>query len=244
MIGIYKITNLVNGKAYVGQSVHIERRWMEHCLPSTHSLIGKAIQKYGKENFSFQVIEECSVELLDEKEEYYISHYNSIVPNGYNIMDWVNGNPTYFNIDKEVLEQLYDCIQNSEMLFDEIAEKYDLSRRTITRINQGHTHFSKDKNYPLRKRLEIQSNQYCLDCGVRITNGASRCKSCHDKHQRVVNRPTREELKVLIRNFTFVALGKKYGVSDNAIRKWCKQYNLPHKASEIKKIDDSKWKEI
>lgn len=244
MIGIYKITNLVNGKIYVGQSVHIERRWMEHCLPSAHSLIGKAIQKYGKENFSFQIVEECSVELLDEKEEYYISHYNSIVPNGYNIMDWVNGNPTYFNIDKEVLEQLYNDIQNSEMLFDEIAEKYDLSRRTIIRINQGHTHFSKDKDYPLRKRPEVQSGQYCLDCGVRITNGASRCKSCYDKHQRVVDRPTREELKVLIRNFTFVALGKRYGVSDNAIRKWCKQYNLPHKASEIKKISDSEWMEM
>ena len=159
-------------------------------------------------------------------------------------MDWVNGNPIYFNIDKEVLEQLYNDIQNSEMLFDEIAEKYDLSRRTITRINQGHTHFSKDKDYPLRKRPEVQSSQYCLDCGVRITNGASRCKNCHDKHQRVVDRPTREELKILIRNFTFVALGKRYGVSDNAIRKWCKQYNLPHKTSEIKKISDSEWMEM
>ena len=72
MIGIYKITNLKNGKSYIGQSVHIERRWSEHCIPSSKSLIGKAIQKYGKENFSFQVLEECSVELLNEKEEFYI----------------------------------------------------------------------------------------------------------------------------------------------------------------------------
>ena len=59
---------------------------MEHCLPSTKSLIAKAIQKYGRENFIFQVLEECPQNLLDEKEEYYINYHNSVVPNGYNIM--------------------------------------------------------------------------------------------------------------------------------------------------------------
>ena len=243
MIGIYKITNLINGKHYIGQSVHIERRWTEHCIPSSNSTIGKAIHKYGKENFSFQVVEECSIEQLDEKEEYYINHYNSIVPNGYNIMDWVDGKPTYFNMDKEVLEQLYNDIQNSDMSFDAIAEKYDLSRRTVIRINQGHTHFSTEKDYPLRRKPE-ELNRYCVDCGVSITHGASRCKICHDKHQRVVSWPTRDELKALIRSTPFTTIGKQFEVSDNAVRNWCKQYNLPHKSSEIKKIDDFKWLEI
>lgn len=243
MIGIYKITNLTNGKSYIGQSVHIERRWMEHCLPSAKSLIAKAIQKYGKEQFSFQVIEECLQEQLDEKEEYYISHYNTVVPNGYNIMDWVDGHATYFNIDKEVLENLFNDIQNSEMSFDTIGEKYDLSRRTIIRINQGHTHFCKEKEYPLRKKSE-ELNKYCVDCGVRIACGATRCRPCHDKHQRVVERPSREELKQLIRITPFTTIGKQYGVSDNAVRKWCKMYNLPSKSSEIKKISDSEWTEM
>ena len=240
MIGIYKITNLTNGKSYIGQSVHIERRWMEHCLPSANSAIAKAIQKYGKEQFCFQVIEECLPEQLDEKEEYYISHYNTVVPNGYNIMDWVDGHATYFNIDKEVLENLFNDIQNSEMPFDIIGEKYDLSRRTIIRINQGHTHFCKEKDYPLRKKTK-GLNRYCIDCGTRIANGATRCKACHDKHQRVVSRPSREELKQLIRITPFTTIGKQYGVSDNAVRKWCKMYNLPFRSSEIKKIGDSEW---
>ena len=243
MIGIYKITNLTNGKSYVGQSIHIERRWMEHCLPSANSLIAKAIQKYGKEQFAFQVIEECLPEQLDEKEEYYISHYNTVVPNGYNIMDWVDGHATYFHIDKEVLENLFNDIQNSEMSFDIIGEKYDLSRRTITKINQGQTHFCKEKEYPLRKRPE-EPNKYCVDCGIRITSGANRCKSCHDKYQRVVDRPSREELKQLIRTTPFTTIGKQYGVSDNTIRKWCKMYNLPFKSSEIKKISNSEWTEM
>ena len=110
MIGIYKITNLTNGKSYIGQSIHIERRWIEHCLPSADSAIAKAIQKYGKEQFSFQVIEECSKEQLNEKEEYYISYYNTVVPNGYNIMDWVDGNSVYYRIDKEILQNIYNDI--------------------------------------------------------------------------------------------------------------------------------------
>lgn len=255
MIGIYKITNLTNGKSYVGQSVHIERRWMEHCLPSANSLIAKAIQKYGKEQFTFQVIEECMPEQLDEKEEYYISHYNTVVPNGYNVMDWVDGRATYFNIDKEVLENLFNDIQNSEMSFDTIGEKYDLSRRTIIRINQGHTHFCKEKDYPLRKPkesvkkvvrkgTEYTLTKFCVDCGTPISGKAVRCRPCHDKYQRVVDRPAREELKQLIRTTPFTTIGKQYNVSDNAVRKWCKMYNLPFKSSEIKKISDSEWTEM
>lgn len=47
-MGIYKIENLINHKIYIGQSIHIEKRWKEHCQFSSESLIGKAIHKYGK----------------------------------------------------------------------------------------------------------------------------------------------------------------------------------------------------
>ena len=55
MIGIYKITNKINGKKYVGQSNNINRRFSEHCLRSEIP-IDIAIQKYGKENFVFEVL--------------------------------------------------------------------------------------------------------------------------------------------------------------------------------------------
>ena len=77
MMGIYKITNLINKKCYIGQSVHIERRFREHCNSNTNSYIHRAIQKYGKENFTFEVIEECSLNQLDEREKYWILFYNS-----------------------------------------------------------------------------------------------------------------------------------------------------------------------
>lgn len=85
---IYKITNLINGKCYIGQTTKsLEQRFKEHC--SNHSncrAIKSALRKYGAENFKIETIVECSsIEELNEKEEYYIQFFNSLVPNGYNL---------------------------------------------------------------------------------------------------------------------------------------------------------------
>lgn len=82
MIGIYKITNKLNGKAYIGQSVNIERRFKEHCS-KTGLVIEAAIAKYGTDNFTFEVLEECPKELLNEREVYYIELFDTY-NNGYN----------------------------------------------------------------------------------------------------------------------------------------------------------------
>ena len=75
MIGIYKITNKLNNKAYIGQSSDIERRFKEHQTKGESSRIPLdiAIQKYGKENFLYEVLEECEIEQLNEKESYWIT---------------------------------------------------------------------------------------------------------------------------------------------------------------------------
>lgn len=51
----------------------------------------------------------------------------------------------------------------------------------------------------------------------------------------------REQLKELIRFKPFTQIGKDFGVSDNAVRKWCKSYNLPTKTSDIKSINSNDW---
>ena len=86
---------------------------------------------------------------------------------------------------------------------------------------------------------------YCVDCGVIIpTADARRCWSCARKAQRVAVRPSREELKSLIRELPFTQIGSQYGVSDNAVRKWCLSENLPCKKSEINKFSESEWEQI
>lgn len=82
MIGIYKITNKINGKIYVGQSNDIERRFSEHKYRNKLQ-IDIAIQKYGKENFTFEVLEECPIEQLNNREMYWIKTLKSF-ENGYN----------------------------------------------------------------------------------------------------------------------------------------------------------------
>lgn len=85
MIGIYKITNKTNNKAYVGQSNNIERRFKEHqtCGGRSRIPLDLAIQKYGINNFTYEIIEECSIEELNERENYWITRLETHIT-GYN----------------------------------------------------------------------------------------------------------------------------------------------------------------
>ena len=92
MIGIYKVTNLINQKVYIGQSDNIEQRWKRHktrsinnCGKDYNYAFYRAIRKYGLENFLFEVIEECSKDELNQREKYWIKYYNSYLnPDHYN----------------------------------------------------------------------------------------------------------------------------------------------------------------
>lgn len=90
MIGIYKITNKINGNSYIGLSVDIKRRWKAHFQRYKDSsnkeyekVLYKAFRKYGIENFDFSIIEECPLEKLREREKYWIAYFDTF-HNGYN----------------------------------------------------------------------------------------------------------------------------------------------------------------
>ena len=88
---VYKITNKLNGKGYVGKTTRpLEVRFNEHA--KADSYIGNSIRKYGEENFSREVIEECGTsEQLNEREIFWIAHFNCKQPNGYNQTDGGDG---------------------------------------------------------------------------------------------------------------------------------------------------------
>ena len=86
--GIYKITNKVNGKCYIGQSINIKKRLSQHKSQTyrnihINKILYQAIKKYGIENFTFDIIEKCETNSLDDREKYWIEYYDSY-NNGYN----------------------------------------------------------------------------------------------------------------------------------------------------------------
>ena len=90
--GIYLLRNLINNKVYIGQSIDIYFRWKQHRYNALENKLDdylhRAIRKYGWENFSKEIIEECKPEELNDKEIFYIKQYNSYAnnshSNGYN----------------------------------------------------------------------------------------------------------------------------------------------------------------
>lgn len=92
MIGIYKFTNKINGKIYIGQSIDIEHRRKEHLRYKDESYFHRSLMKYGNDNFDFEILEECDIMQLDEKERYWISYYHSNNRDkGYNCTDGGEG---------------------------------------------------------------------------------------------------------------------------------------------------------
>lgn len=89
---IYKITNSINSKIYIGQTMqNLAHRWHEHSRPhrgrnKIKSAISAAIRKYGKENFKIEQIDSAkTIEELNIMESTYIKAFNSLSPNGYNL---------------------------------------------------------------------------------------------------------------------------------------------------------------
>lgn len=106
--GIYKISNNLNHHFYIGQSIHIQKRWKEHQKSfkerKRKTVLQRAFYKYGFENFSFEVIEECEPNKLNEREMFYIA---TLKPE-YNMNKGGTGNKGYVVSDetKKLLSKL------------------------------------------------------------------------------------------------------------------------------------------
>ena len=123
MVSIYKITNTENGKCYIGQSRDIKARWQKH-LSSYKSYpdyeLYRAFKKYGISKFTFEIIEECQIEELNEREIYWIAQYDSF-NNGYNMT--LGGEACNGTNDKKVYQ--YDI---SGKLIGEYKSAHEASR--------------------------------------------------------------------------------------------------------------------
>lgn len=117
---IYKITNLINNKIYIGQVYNksINDRFNRHCDGASNmskSYLARAIHKYGRENFKVEQIEECySVLELNEREKYWIAYYNSTNGEiGYNLTPGGEGGNTYLCKSEEEMSVIRHKISNA-----------------------------------------------------------------------------------------------------------------------------------
>ena len=143
MIGIYKITNQINGKVYIGQSIDIQYRWKQHKQQAKNNRknnkLYQAMRKYGIENFLFEVIEQCkfSQQQLDNRQRYWIEYYNSY-ENGYNSTRGGQGEGSWTLYDPNNIKKLWDQGYSS----NEIQEKLGCSKSIISRRLQGYSDYS------------------------------------------------------------------------------------------------------
>ena len=158
---IYIIKNRINNKVYIGQAIDPQHRFISHLsrakTNSDHSAIHDAIIALGKDNFYYEILEK-DVENYNDREQYWIKYYNSLVPNGYNLtiggeeppVQYGENHPRSVISNKEVLNIIED-LKNSKLTQVEIAKKYNQNTQLITSINIGNTHKQNNLTYPIRK---------------------------------------------------------------------------------------------
>lgn len=220
MIGIYKITNQINKKSYIGQSVNIKQRWRAHRTRAFNSdelekPLYRAIRKYGLKNFNFEILEECKKEDLNCKEKYWIAYFNTNDPDfGYNLT--IGGDSVKdsykFLTEKDILEIKAMLLNNIQQ--EKIAKKFNVSQAVISYINNGKEYYHEDWTYPIKR------------------GNVSTCPF------------DRVELKKKIREQSINEIAKENNVAFSTIQKWCKRFSLPYLKKEINSFSDEEWNKI
>ena len=172
--GIYKITNKINGKSYIGQSVFIERRWKDEKSAAFNSLDNeyncsrsKAFRKYGLDNFIFEVIEECDKNKLNEREIYWINYYNSYY-DGYNETLGGENAIATSKITEEDLDKIIQMLKENILSEQDISKQTGYSIGTISEINQGHIWRKENLYRAIYQKNRQLGNMWCFLCRIKI----------------------------------------------------------------------------
>lgn len=180
---IYKYTNKITGKHYIGQTNNLQKRFNGHKSEAFNPNASGynlpfhiAIRKYGIDNFSYDVLEEIadgeSQEFINNREIYFIGYYHSLTTeNGYNLTIGGDGCPKPPLTYKEKLQksklftgQEIQDIQRrliNDEEYDDIEAIYapKLKRTFLVNINTGNNFYNPDFNYPLKKNARSKFSQ-------------------------------------------------------------------------------------
>lgn len=159
---IYIITNKINNKKYVGQSVDVLTRWNQHKFSSrqknTNIILYNAMAKYGIDNFSIETIEnEIPISEIDGMEKYWIEKLNTLKPNGYNMTlggegSW--GREVSESTKKKISKSQKERYENmSEEEKQELINRLPKDGYDLDKMNEGFRNWI--KNCPIEKRKEV-----------------------------------------------------------------------------------------
>ena len=253
MIGIYKITNKINGKCYIGQSINIKRRWRNHKKdafwkngPDYEYPLYRAFRKYGVDNFSFEVLELCTQDELNQKEIEYILLYNSCGDGGYNQNEGGSSQIHNQKLSKEDIAAIIHRLKTSFDTLQSIADDYNVGLTTMHYINVGEAYRQENESYPIRKKLsQIRpgaiERKYpkCPKCGAPVNRLGNICRNCvnqslleQSKRSMITLSPLEFAKKILDNGFESV--GREYDVSGKTIAHWCEKFNIPYRKKELR----------
>lgn len=150
---IYKISNNINNKIYIGKTCSsIYKRWQKHCCAYTEYNwhIYRAMRKYGIENFKIEEIEKCKDENLNSREKYWISYYNSY-HNGYNSTEGGDGRT---QVNRSMIENMWKEGYSSK----QIADKMNIWSSTVINILKELNIYDEEE-IKYRKMIDIANTQ-------------------------------------------------------------------------------------
>lgn len=194
---IYCYRNKINGHKYVGQTNNLGVRYSAHKSQAYNPnskdyncLFHKKIRQYGLENFDFYCLEEINSndqEYIDSRESYWIKLLNSWCRYGEGYNETTGGKQFKKNlsISDEQLEEIKSLIKNSDLEFAKIAEKFNIYRDFISRINIGRYGFDEKETYPLRvtrdwrevpQEVKLQIAREILETSIPLQEIANRYK--------------------------------------------------------------------
>lgn len=234
LCGIYKIHNQINNKIYIGKSIDILERWQQHIDNARLQHYDYDFYKDLKQinSFSFQILELCSEEQLQEKEQYYINLYNS-TSEGYNQVEAIDLTKQERLLLKQNVLKAITLLETTDLFYKDIAERTNLSINTILNINTCKS-YTQYHNY---------SNNIREECGK---------KQYYDKGELNPNSKLTEkevlEIIDLLKNtsLTMKEIGQKFGVSRSAInninlkQRW--SYLTPNFHNNIRKESHNYYK--
>lgn len=179
--------------------------------------------------------------------QYLLNYFNWNILNNH---QYVKSKITFY-FSTSSSQKLLDFISlylSYENKCDLLKRKKDIAIFLKNKIeyNQQIKKIQKNKNIEKQKFKNIP-NKICPICNMSFFGRAEQkyCSQvCAHKEQQKCERPSRDVLKQEIRKVPFVQLGKKYGVSDKAISKWCIAYNLPNKKKDINFYSDEEWDKL